>query len=80
MSNFKSFITPEEARQLGDTRSLEKLRMLASAPARKCMVCDELVWRYGGIGMCFSCNTGEADASEDYELQHTPKSDDDYLI
>lgn len=34
----------------------------------KCLVCDQPVWAHGGCGMCFSCTTGEADASDDYEF------------
>lgn len=35
----------------------------------KCMVCDQPVWAFGGCDMCFSCTTGEADASDDYEFE-----------
>ena len=35
----------------------------------KCMVCDQAIWAFGGTEMCFSCTTGEADASEDYEFE-----------
>ncbi len=34
----------------------------------KCEVCDAPIWAFGGCGMCFSCTVGEADASDDYEL------------
>lgn len=30
--------------------------------------CGSPIWRYGQSGMCFSCTTGESDASEDYEV------------
>ena len=34
-----------------------------------CMACNNSpVWKLVGTGMCFTCTTGEADASEDYEL------------
>lgn len=69
MNNFGSYITPEEAKAGGDTRSLKEIRALLKTRGETCMVCDEDVWMYGGAGMCFSCTTGESDASEDSELK-----------
>jgi hypothetical protein len=34
-----------------------------------CETCGLPIWRYAGMGMCFPCTTGEADASDDYELE-----------
>lgn len=34
-----------------------------------CENCGDPIWRYGGTGLCFTCTTGEADASDDYELE-----------
>ncbi len=34
----------------------------------KCIVCGQPVWARGNCDMCFSCTTGESDASEDYEF------------
>lgn len=38
----------------------------------KCFQCGQPIWAIGsgitGIDMCFTCTTGEADDSEDYEL------------
>lgn len=39
-----------------------------------CMACEmQSIWAFGtamtGSAMCFSCTTGEADHSEDYELE-----------
>lgn len=38
----------------------------------KCIQCGQPIWAIGsgvtGTDMCFTCNTGEADDSEDYEL------------
>ena len=34
----------------------------------KCQ-CDQPIWALGGTEMCFSCTTGEADASDDYEFE-----------
>ena len=74
MNNFKHFITPEEAAKLhnksnpDDKKSIEYFRQL-SRDKSLCEVCGvERVWRFVGAGMCFSCITGEADASGDYEL------------
>ncbi len=35
----------------------------------ECEVCGRPVWRIVGLGMCFTCTTGESDASDDYELK-----------
>lgn len=64
--NFGAYITPEQAKAQGDSRSLEALRKMARSN-RKCE-CGQPAWRYGGAGLCFPCTTGEADASEDCEL------------
>jgi hypothetical protein len=69
MNNFGGYTTPKRAREFGDTRSLKELQALAKRKARRCSNCDELEWKYGGCGMCFSCTTGEADASDDLEIQ-----------
>ncbi len=68
MNNFHSYITPEEAaaHSAGDF-DVEHYRKLQKKTGT-CQVCDEKVWRYGGCGLCFSCTTGEADASDDFEL------------
>lgn len=38
----------------------------------KCMICGSPIWAAGsgitGTYMCFTCTTGEADDSEDYEI------------
>jgi hypothetical protein len=67
MNNFNSFLTPEEAKAKGDGRSLKEIKALAKSKG-KCCVCGEDAWKYAGQGMCFTCTTGESDASEDYEL------------
>lgn len=37
------------------------------------MICGAPIWAAGsaitGINMCFTCTTGEADDSEDYEIE-----------
>lgn len=67
MSAFGKYVTPEEAKNNGDGRSLKTLQTLARSN-RKCESCGQPAWRYGGVGLCFPCTTGEADASEDCEL------------
>ena len=38
-----------------------------------CMICGTPIWAAGsaitGTNMCFTCTTGEADDSEDYEIE-----------
>ena len=68
MNNFIHFITPEEAVKLGDERTLKELKRAAKSKGR-CECCGEKAWKYAGTGLCFSCTTGESDASEDYELK-----------
>lgn len=67
MNNFGGYITVDEAIKLGDTQSREEL-IEQSKSKGTCMNCDEDIWKYAGTGLCFSCTTGEADASDDYEL------------
>jgi hypothetical protein len=40
----------------------------SSRDNRRCSVCAQHVWRYAGTGLCFTCTTGEADSSDDYEI------------
>lgn len=70
MNNF-ILITPSELkRKHPETeQSVEELREIANQPDAECENCHEKVWKYGQTGfLCFSCTTGEADASNDYEL------------
>lgn len=69
MNNF-IFITPSEfiRRHPDCAQEIEKLNALANQKDSECENCNELAWRYGETGLCFSCTTGESDASEDYEL------------
>lgn len=68
MNNFKHYVTPQEAVDMGDYRTLDVLQRLAGTEGT-CINCDEAIWKFAGTGLCFSCTTGEADASEDYELK-----------
>ena len=69
MNNFAEYITAEEAYKLNKEsgKSLAYWEKLARSRA-KCEVCGQPAWKYAGTGLCFTCSTGEADASEDYEL------------
>jgi hypothetical protein len=70
MNNF-TYIPPEDYYKLQgpDGCTLEDLRRIARQPTRMCEVCRvEEAWKLAETGMCFSCTTGESDASDDYEL------------
>lgn len=74
MNNFARYLTPEEALPQCTGITLAELQERATAPPAKCQVCaTEEVWRFAGTGMCFSCTTGEADASDDLELTPTER-------
>ena len=64
-----NYILPSELKRLHpDTEtSLEELKQMANQPDGDCF-CGLPIWKYGQSDMCFTCTTGEADASEDYEL------------
>ncbi len=72
MNNFGEYITPEEAykRQIDKIKKpLRYFQKLAKRPTKKCECCEtENEWKFINTGLCFSCATGEADASDDYEL------------
>lgn len=72
LNNFGTFLTPQEAydKQVQEGVLLEEYEALA-AEEGTCSNCDEPIWKLVGLGMCFSCTTGEADASEDFELIKT---------
>ncbi len=67
-----NFVTPEQylklqENNLGRSHTLKELRIMANNK-RLCDVCDQPVWKLGDTGLCFTCTTGEADDSDDYEL------------
>jgi hypothetical protein len=73
MNNFQASITPAEAVRGGDSRSLGILYVLASIAPRRCAGCGRFpAWRYAGLDLCFTCVTGEQDASRDCELSYHP--------
>ena len=67
MNNFAEYITIDKAKELGDSRSKKEILQMAKSN-KKCINCGQPSWRLGGCGLCFSCTTGESDASDDYEL------------
>jgi hypothetical protein len=73
MNNFSDYLTPEEAYRInknnnGEVISLEEFEERAKIKGI-CTGCRaEEKWRYAGSNLCFSCVTGEWDASSDYEL------------
>lgn len=70
MNNFAKYLTPKQAKRLGDDRTLKELEEAAKDDS-ECDVCGQPIWRYGHgdkTGLCFTCTTGQVDASEDYEL------------
>lgn len=73
-----NYITPSELlkRHPDCEASLAELRKRANAPDAECCNCDAPVWKFAGLDMCFSCTTGEADASGDYELLPEPNNGD----
>lgn len=48
--------------------SLKDVQESAKGPIGKCEVCGADEWLLAGVGLCFTCTTGESDASDDYEL------------
>ncbi len=66
MKNNKGYNRKQLIRTLEDTLQAKK-------NGAKCMVCGAPIWAAGsaitGTYMCFTCTTGEADDSEDYEIE-----------
>ena len=56
-------------------RTCKTLRetLAAKKNGARCMVCGAPIWAAGsaitGSNLCFTCTTGEADDSEDYEIE-----------
>ncbi len=74
MENFHSYITPEQAKTFDDgieggrRKPLSYYRELSTKDGI-CMNCDSPTWKLVDTGLCFSCTTGESDASSDYEIR-----------
>jgi hypothetical protein len=71
MNNFE-YITPKKYKSLKnnpDKITFEELQILANRTPKLCYICHQYKeWKLGDSGLCFSCTTGESDASDDYEL------------
>ena len=67
MDNFE-FITPEKAFEINNKKPLDWWVKLAKSKPKKCQCGNYNIWKFGECGMCFTCVTGENDASDDYEL------------
>ena len=70
-NNFCEFLDTEEKvrayeKECGGVKPGEMVARMKDSGA--CENCDEHIWRLAGTGLCFSCTTGESDASEDYEI------------
>lgn len=72
---FGGYLTPEKAYKQhhelnpGDGLDLAWFKRAAKRTDEECD-CGRPIWRLvADLGMCFTCITGESDASDDYELE-----------
>ena len=65
-----NYITPKQAADLGvsDGNKDAKYYTKLAKKVGKCDNCSNPRWKLIDNDLCFSCTTGETDASEDYEL------------
>lgn len=70
-----NYITPEDYVELckQDKRLPQKSagyyrNVIKENKNKACINCGQPVWMLGELEMCFTCVTGEADPSDDYEL------------
>lgn len=71
MNNFGEYVTVDQVLEM-EKYDPAHTREELEAQARDNSMCQcgqSHVWRYGGCDLCFTCTTGEADASDDYELE-----------
>ena len=68
---FAEYLTPEKAATVSKTYTLAEFKKMAKVN-RRCCNCENPVWRFSGLNMCFPCTTGETDANGDYELVYQP--------
>lgn len=65
-------ITPHQAKAIDDgltggrRQTISWYECLADSDA--ICQCGNPAWKFGGVGLCFSCTTGESDSSDDYEI------------
>lgn len=66
MKNNKGYRKKELVKTLNDTLTAKK-------NGAKCMICGAPIWAAGsaitGSNLCFTCTTGEANDSDDYEIE-----------
>ena len=68
MNNFAEWITTfERAQEIDETITERDFNRMVRYN-ESCQVCGQHAWRYVEIGLCFTCTTGESDASGDYEI------------
>lgn len=74
MNNFGTYMTPAEYWRwierdgiVSPFATLDEVRAQARSDER-CSVCGFPAWKLADTGLCFTCTTGEADASADMEL------------
>lgn len=73
---FGGYQTPEQAYEAhikangkNAVNTLEFYQKAAKKTDAECFNCGRPIWRIVDCGMCFSCVTGESDASDDFELE-----------
>ena len=68
MNNFAEWITTfERAQEIDETITERDFNRMVRYN-EPCQVCGQHVWRYVENELCFTCTTGESDASGDYEI------------
>jgi len=72
---FAEYLTPKQAhKKMPELGTLKEFQERAKYN-QECDVCGmRPAWRLTGLGMCFTCTTGESDAGEDFELELTNES------
>lgn len=73
MNNF-NFVTPSEMIKAhpNESKKYRKYVYLSRLPDKTCINCPEKAWKMAETDLCFTCTTGEWDASDDYELLPEP--------
>jgi hypothetical protein len=68
----KDFITTNPSENKQDIRRSLRAAVKAKQSGSHCMQCGDVIWAIGsavcGWNGCFTCITGEADSSVDYEI------------
>ena len=68
----KSVVKKNPGEDLKTVKESLKEALAAKKAGAKCPICGKPIWAAGsgitGSYLCFTCTTGEADDSEDYEI------------